>query len=37
MERKFTNDENKDEHKYDNVKNGVWWDIPTVSLASMLP
>ena len=22
---KFTNDENKDEHKYDNVKNGVWW------------
>lgn len=22
---KFTNDENKDEHKYDHVKNNVWW------------
>lgn len=34
---KFTNDENKDEHKYDNVKMAYGGDIPTVSLASMLP
>lgn len=34
---KFTNDENKDEHKYDHVKIMYGGDIPTVNLVSMPP